>query len=72
MRIFMLICIFISPFGAQSQARRALALIEKNKTEEAYQLLHKELAKDSLASAEKYVLATLFYNPDYNRHCLLL
>jgi hypothetical protein len=70
MRIFVLLCLFTLPALAFSQARRALALIEKSKSEEAYELLNKALAKDSLASAEKYVLATLFFNHDYAKNNL--
>ena len=70
MRIFVLLCFFITPILAHSQARRGLALIAKDKTEEAYQLLIKEVKKDSLASAEKYVLATLFFNPNYSKENL--
>ena len=65
MRILVFLCLIILPIVAQSQARRAQSLIDKNKTEEAYQLLTKELKKDSLASAEKHVLASLFFNPTY-------
>lgn len=70
MRILVLLCLLILPNVVQSQARRAQSLIQKNKIEEAYQLLTKELKKDSLASAEKYVLANLFFNPDYAKNNL--
>ena len=63
MRILVFLCLLIIPIVAQSQARRAQSLIDKTKIEEAYQLLTKELKKDTLSSAEKYVLANLFFNP---------
>ena len=53
-----------------SQARRAQSLIDKDKREEAYELLNRALDKDSLASAEKYVLARLFFNQDYAKNNL--
>ena len=70
MRILVFICFFILPILAQSQARRAQSLIDKNKLEEAYQLLIKEVKKDSLASAEKYVLANLFFDQAYVKNNL--
>ena len=65
MRVLVFLFLFTLPIVTLSQARRATALIDKNKTEEAYELLNKALDKDSLAPAEKYVLAGLFFKPDY-------
>ncbi len=64
-RPIVLVAFLLLPLLGFSQARRARALIEKQKLPEAYALLHKGLAKDSLAAAEKYVLAGLFFNPAF-------
>lgn len=48
------------PSLAFSQARRALSLAEKGKVEDAFELLHKSIQKDSLAPAEHYVIASFF------------
>jgi hypothetical protein len=70
MRIIVLLyLVFMSTVGF-SQARRALSLLDKNKKNEAYQLLTKAVAKDSLAPAVKYVLAKLFFIQDDARYNL--
>ena len=65
MRFFVVIMIFLVPLSGFSQARRARTLIEKQKLSEARELLQKALHKDSLAAAEKYVLAGLYFNPAF-------
>ncbi len=66
----MFVWLFILPICALSQARRAIALMDKDKTEEAYEVLDRALKKDSLAAAEKYVLAKLFFSPKYGNSSL--
>ncbi len=69
-RPIVLVAFFLLPLLGLSQARRARVLIEKQKLPEAYALLHKGLAKDSLAAAGKYVLAGLFFNPAFEYQSL--
>lgn len=68
MRIVFMLCLIISPFLGYSQARRAQSHIEKKKYEEAAALLIKSIHKDSLAAAEKYVLAGLFIDSAYHSY----
>ena len=70
MRILVLLCLFLVPIVAQSQARRALSMMDKSKHNEAYELLNKAIAKDSMAVAEKYVLAKLFFSQNYSNYHL--
>jgi hypothetical protein len=70
MQRLLVICLFIIPTLSLSQARRALSLIDKEKTDEAYNLLTKAIAKDSLASAEQYALAQLLFMQDYKNYDL--
>jgi len=66
MRVIILLCLLLLPSSLLSQARKAQSDIEKGKLEEAYERLNKALAKDSLAAAEKYVLASLFFNTSFS------
>ncbi|RLD24235.1 MAG: hypothetical protein DRI71_03185 [Bacteroidetes bacterium] len=70
MRFAVFVCLLLLPFLALSQARRAKSLIEKEKLQDAYLLLRKALAKDSLASAEKYVLSGLYFNNNFEHNNL--
>ena len=66
MRALWLIFCFILPILSFGQARRAQNLMEKEKYEAAYELLLKSTGKDSLASAEKFVLSQLFMTTNYS------
>ena len=65
MRAVIFFFLLLLPFFGSSQARRALSLIEKEKRQEAYELLSRSIEKDSLASAQHFVLAYLFIEPLY-------
>ena len=65
MRALWLIFCFILPILSFGQAKRAQNLIEKEKYEAAYDLLLKSTSKDSLASAEKFVLSQLFMTTNF-------
>jgi hypothetical protein len=55
----LIICLLIPALG-MSQAKRAQNQLAKQKYADAYQLLVKGVSKDSLASAESFVLSQLF------------
>ena len=65
MRFLLWIILLSFPLQAFSQARRAQSLIEKDKRPDAYELLVRAIEKDSLASAEQFVLAALFIDPQF-------
>jgi uncharacterized membrane protein len=64
MRVIASICLVLLSFYASGQAKRAQNLFDKDKVEDAVELLRKTIAKDSLASAEKYMLADYLFEPD--------
>ena len=70
MRAIVFVCLLLVPHLALSQAKRAQSLIDKGKIEEAFRLLNRVLTKDSLAAAEKYVLATLYFDQNYAKNDL--
>ena len=66
MRLIVILCLILLPFISSAQARKAQSDIEKGKLEDAYERLNKAVDKDSLAAAEKYILASLFFNSNFS------
>ena len=64
MRAIAVICLVFLSFSAYTQAKRAKSLLEKDKIEDALELIRKTIAKDSLAPASKYLLAEYLFEPD--------
>ncbi len=70
MRLIVILGILFIPYLSFTQARRAQSQIEKGKLEDAYERLNRALVKDSLAAAEKYVLASLFFDSGFANYDL--
>lgn len=69
----MIICLLLAaPLCASGQSRRAFNLMEKEKYDQAFELLYKSVEKDSLACEAKYALSIYYFeeaNPyfDYEK-----
>jgi hypothetical protein len=64
MRFIAVLYLITLPLLGLGQAKRAQNLLEKDKIDNAIELLRKTIAKDSLAPAAKYLLADYLFEPD--------